>query len=213
MSEKIKLLIADDHDLIRQGLSMNISLTDDIEIIGEAKDGEEAVEMAKDLNPDILLLDINMPKLNGIEVLKELEDEDVKTIILTTYNENQYITTSIEQGCKGYLLKNSDTNVIIEAVRLVHSGEYYFGRDIINTFLNKEPEVQQPKKNDLVDSLTKREIEIISLITQGLNRNGIADKLHISPRTVDAHKYNIYFKLEIKTSTALVKFAIENNLQ
>lgn len=212
MSKEIKLLIADDHDLIRQGLTMNISLVDDIEVIGEAKDGEEAVEMALNYRPDILLLDINMPKLNGIGVLKKLKDKSINTIVLSTYNDIQYISNSMDNGCMGYLLKNSPIDTIMEAIRLVNTGEYYFGNEVMQTFLKKKIEFKQQKNTNMVDKLTKREIEIISLVTEGLNRNGIADKLNISPRTVDAHKSNIYFKLELNTSTALVKFAIDNEL-
>lgn len=206
----IEIVIADDHVMIREGLKQLLELDGDIKIIGEANDGEECLKLVNRLNPSVLLLDINMPKKNGLEVLKEMKEKDVKTkvLILTIHNEVEYLVKAIDIGVNGYILKDCDSNVLKKAIKEVYSGENYIQSSL--TAVLKEKLRDKPKKN--IASLTKRELQVLKLIAEGLYNKEIAYRLEISEKTVKNHVSNIFKKISVSDRTQAAVFAIKNNI-
>lgn len=211
--DSAKVLIADDHQIIIDGLKSLISSEENIELVGEASNGKEAIDLLNLINVDVVILDINMPVLNGIEAMKRIKSEfpEVKVIILSMHNESSLIKSLIEMGADGYLLKNCDQDELIEAVNKVASGQKYFSSEVTISLLNKTGGMKSSVKMDpVIASLTEREIEILKLITQGLTNKEIGDQLFISHRTVDTHRTNLMKKLEVNNIAGLIRFAIKN---
>lgn len=209
---KARVLIADDHSMVREGLKQLIELESDIEVIGQAGDGDEAINMVHDLKPDVLLLDINMPKINGLEVLEILKEEndEVKILILTIHNEIEYLYRAVEIGVNGYVLKDSESDVLIKAIRSINNGESYIQPNMASLLFKKiNGELDNQIKHN---KLTKREIEVLKLITQGLLNKEIADLLCISEKTVKNHVSNIFKKIEVSDRTQAAVYAIKNNI-
>lgn len=214
-NKKITVLIADDHALIREGIKQILELEEDICVIGQANDGEEAFELAEKLNPDIILLDINMPKLNGIEALRKFKDMGIKSkvIILTIHEDKEYILKTLKLGARGYLLKDSSANDLIEGIRKVAKGENYIQSsvaDLVNASSNDETENETIEK---INSLTNREYEVLVLIAEGLNNKDIAERLYISEKTVKNHVSNIFKKLNLNDRVQAAIFAYKNNIK
>ncbi|HHG85713.1 MAG TPA: response regulator transcription factor [Bacteroidetes bacterium] len=211
---KIQLILADDHELIRSGTRQLITQESDLEIIGEANNGIETLKLLQNLEPDVLLLDIEMPELNGLKTAeKALESyPNLAILLLTMYTDAHYLRKSLEIGCRGYLLKQSDTNEIIEAIRTVAAGEVYFGGGVSRNFLRMS--VNRSSLNPFISEskLSKREIEVLCLIADGQSSKEIADKLFISVRTVDTHRSNILHKLNLSNTAQLVRYAIKYKL-
>lgn len=212
--EKIKILIADDHEIIRYGISTFLSKADDIELVGEASDGVECIELFKKTQPDICLLDIEMPHRDGIETTRAIRsiNPDVKVLILSMHVEPDILRRVIEVGINGYILKNTEKSDLLQSIRAIMNGQQVYSDPIseiiTNQFLHTESEDQL-----LSDyNLTKRETEILNLIVDGLTSQEIAQKLYISPRTVDTHRANLMQKLSINNTAALVRFAIQHSL-
>ncbi|MBX7150245.1 response regulator transcription factor [bacterium] len=215
---KITILLADDHPIVRSGLRSLLSSQPEFEIIGEAENGEEAIEAIKRLKPAIALLDISMPKLSGTEAAKIISQKysHTKVIILTMIEEEAYIGKVIEAGAYAYLLKDSGNDEIIKAIHRVVQGEKYFSQsayDLIGRQFSKKNIKSKDVENDnVINTLTAREKEILGLIAEGLNSQQIAKKLFLSPRTIETHRSNLMHKLRIHTATGLVRFAIENKI-
>ena len=206
----IKVLITDDHQIIIDGLKSLLEDKEQIEVIAEASNGKEALDILNLLQVDVVLMDIDMPVMNGIEATKQIKAEypETKVIILSMYKESGLIKTLIQIGADGYLLKNSDKDELVDAITRVASGQQYFSPDVTMSLLNKTSEKQsqfQPDKR--VSELTQREIEILKLITEGLSNKEIGDKLFISHRTVDSHRTNLMKKIGVNNIAGLIRFA------
>ena len=213
--EKIKILIADDHPFIRDGIKLMLTSVADFEIVGEAEDGEETIKQVNKLKPDVVILDISMPKLTGIEVAEELFNKhpEIKILALTMFENEEYIQKMLKYGAKGYLLKNARKKEFVIAIRVIVKDEYYFSKNISDKIISGYLNIEKPEQSTISnDTLTKREIEIIQQIAKELSNQEIANKLYISIRTVETHRRNIMYKLRIKSKVGLIKYAIENGL-
>jgi DNA-binding NarL/FixJ family response regulator len=211
--KRIKIIIADDHPVFRNGLMKMIETDDEIEIIGEAKDGVKALQKINELNPDIALLDIDMPVMTGIQVLKELKKtkSNVKTIFLTVYGDESIFDDAMDNGAWGYVLKDSAISDITECIKNVFKGNYYISPSLSNFLINRREKMKRLEANKpALSKLTKTELKVLTLVSEGKTSKQIGDEMFISPKTVDNHKSNISEKLELKGTHSLIKFAIEN---
>ena len=216
MKDKIiKLLIVDDHVLIREGIKQILELENDISVIGQAGNGEDAFNKAIELNPDIILLDINMPKLNGIEALRRFKDMGVKSkvIILTIHEDREYILKTLKLGADGYILKDSDADSLINGIRNVFKGQKYIQQSVADLVKESSNSDAYNIINSKINSLTKREYEVLILIAEGLNNKDIADRLFISEKTVKNHVSNILKKLDLNDRVQVAIFAYKNNIK
>ena len=213
----IKTFVADDHAMIRDGVRYLIQDEVDIELIGEAVDGVEALEMIGRLKPHVAIIDINMPNMNGLELIARLREDhpEVKTMVFSIHDEEEYMVKSIKFGASGYMLKDAEREEFLEGIRTIAGGGKFFGKNteklLLKSYISKleAPQAEVAKKSN---RLTKREKEILSLVAQGLQSKGIGKRLFISARTVDNHRGNIMHKLEIHTTAELVSFAIKNDI-
>jgi two-component system response regulator NreC len=217
--QKIKVLLADDHELVRSGLVKLLETYKDIIVVGEAGDGQEAIEKTKKLNPDVLVIDLSMPKLTGTEATKIIRKEcpKVAVLVLTMHENEEYVYQIIRSGAMGYILKDAGKDELPTAIRTVAKGEKFFSPRVseimVDGYLRKavaRDESASAKLDSIDVALTRREKEILVLVAGGLNNQQIGEKLFISPRTVDTHRTNIMQKLDIHDSANLVKFAIEH---
>lgn len=208
----IKVMLADDHVLMREGIRQLLEFDGSIEVIGEASDGEECLQKLEKVKPDVLLLDINMPKLNGIEVLEEIKRKkiNVKVLILTVHNEVDYLIRAVDIGVDGYILKDSESAELKKAIMTVMDGESYIQPKLI-PMLNKRLITRDSDKEKL-ESLTGREKEVLIEVANGMFNKEIATSLHISERTVKNHISNIFKKLDVYDRTQAAVFAIKNDL-
>lgn len=212
---KIRVLIADDHALVREGIAAFLRFSDEIDVVGEASDGIEAIEKAKKYKPDVVLMDIAMPKLGGLEATVELKKifPYIKILVLTQYDDREYISRFLKAGVTGYLLKRAVGSDLISAIKAVNRGEIYLfssiAAEVVSGYLNrfKEPSVEDP-----YDKLTDREKQVLKLLAEGYTHKEIARLLNISVKTVIAHNTNINDKLNIHNRSALVKFAIQKGI-
>lgn len=212
---KIRVLLVDDHVLIREGIKQILELEGDIEVVGQAKDGEEAFKKVEILKPEVVLLDINMPNMNGIETLRKFKDIGVesKIIMLTIHEDREYIMKTIKLGADGYILKDSTADSFIQGVRDVVNGKQYIQPKLVNladTSLNKTNVDLALEK---INSLTKREYEVLTLIAEGLNNKDLAAKLFISEKTVKNHVSSIFKKLELNDRVQAAIFAYKNDIK
>lgn len=208
----IEIIIADDHSMIREGIKQLLELDDNLKIVGFADNGKEAVSMVENLKPNILLLDINMPVLNGIEALSEIKKKklNVGIIILTIHNEIEYLIKAIELGCDGYILKESNSTELKKAIYSVSKGKKYIQPSmtpLLNNYLTKKSDADAK-----LAELTNREIQVLKLIAEGLFNKEIASRLNISERTVKNHISNIFKKIDVSDRTQAAVFAIKNEL-
>ena len=212
MADTIKVMIADDHNLMREGIKQLLELDGNIKVIAEAGDGVECLEKLKEYNPDILLLDINMPEKNGIEVLKTLKEDklDVKVLMLTLHNEVEYLVKSVDNGVDGYIMKDSESAELKKAIFMVLSGKTYIQPSLIPE-LNFHLANRDVEK-DKIDFLTKRELEVLIQVANGMSNKEIALNLDISERTVKNHISNIFKKIDVSDRTQAAVFAIKNNI-
>ncbi len=212
---KIKVLIADDHALVREGIAALLKFSNDIEVAGEASDGIEAIEQAARLKPDIIIMDISMPRLGGLEATIELKksDPDVKIIVLTQYDDREYISRFLKAGVSGYLLKKAVGSELINAIRAVSRGEFYLfsaiASEVVSGYIGRDSLGSQ---EDPYERLTDREKQVLKLIAEGHSHKEIANILNISVKTAIAHQTNISEKLGINSKTGLVKFAISKGI-
>ncbi len=210
--EKIKVMIADDHELIREGLRQLLELDGEIEVVAEASNGVECLEKLKRINPDVLLLDINMPKKNGIEVLQKIRDRNMNTkvLILTVHNEVEYLIKAVDIGVNGYLMKDSTSEELKKAIYSLMNNENYIQAALIPSLNSRL--VARDVDKEKIDSLTKRELEVLVKIANGMSNKEIAASLDISERTVKNHISNIFKKICVADRTQAAVFAIRNNL-
>ncbi|SHI11771.1 response regulator [Sporanaerobacter acetigenes] len=213
----ITVMIADDHVLLREGLKQILELEDDIDVISQAGDGEETVEKALAYKPDVILLDINMPKANGIDALRRLKDlgTNSKIIMLTIHDDREYLLETMKMGANGYVLKDSDADSLIKAIRDVKSGKTYIQPSVASILveeLNSE-EADGSRDYRKVQALTKREYEVLTLIAEGLNNREIAERLFISEKTVKNHVSNIFKKIDVSDRIQAAIFAYKNNIK
>lgn len=214
--EKIRILIADDHPLVRSGIIKLLEPYKEFTIIGEAGDGQEAVELTKKLKPDVVVIDLSMPILTGVEATKQIRRDypETKVLVLTMHDNEEYVYQILKSGAGGYILKNSGREDLAKAIHAVASGEKFFSPRVseimVQAYLKKadmrDESASKGKDDDI--PLTKREKEILSFIADGLNNSQIAERLFISIRTVDTHRTNIMQKLDIHDTANLVRFAI-----
>ena len=209
---KIKVLIADDHAVVREGTRRILEQEPDMEVVGEAGDGEEAVNLATSLKPDVAIIDIAMPKLDGIEATKRIKAAwpSINILILSAYDDDQFIFSLLEAGAAGYLLKSIRSRELIDAIRAVYSGESVLhpsiARKVLNRFVSAagKPEGQEPS-----GVLSDREMEVLRLAAKGLSNQDIAEKLYLSIRTVQGHLGHIFNKLQVGSRTEAVVRALK----
>ena len=214
--DRIRILIADDHALIRTGIATLLQGNKDFHIVGEAQDGEEAVEKTKELHPDIVVIDLSMPKLSGIEATAIITKRfpDTKVLVLTMHENEEYVYQILKSGAGGYVLKSAGREELSTAIRAVAKGGRFFSprvSQIMADAYRKRAEGEGKASTESIP-LTKREREILALVAQGLTNQQIADHLFISPRTVDTHRTNIMQKLNIHDVVKLTHYAIEHGI-
>ncbi len=208
----VKVMLADDHLLMREGIRKLLEFDGKIKVVDEAGDGEECLEKLKKSKPEVLLLDINMPKKNGLEVLQKIKDEniDVKVLILTVHIEIEYLLKAVDIGADGYILKDSESIELKKAINIVMKGENYIQPKLIPILNNRL--VARDMDKDKVDSLTGREKEVLIQVANGMFNKEIATTLNISERTVKNHISNIFKKIDVSDRTQAAVFAIKNDL-
>ncbi len=211
---KIKIILADDHKIVREGLKNLLSSEWDIEIIGEAENGREALSLVNEKKPDIIIMDIGMPELNGIEAAKRITAESPKTkiIALSMHSDKLFVTGMLRAGASGYLLKDCAVDELVDAIRTVMDKKVYLSADIsgilVNELMNKLPENEDLNNSELSD----REKEVLQLMAEGISTKDIAAKLFISVKTVESHRKNIMTKLDMFSVPELTKYAIRTGL-
>ncbi len=208
----IKLLIADDHAVVREGTRQILEREADISVVAEAADGEEAVRMADKSNPDVIIMDIAMPKMDGIEATKQIKSlhPNIAILILTAYDDDQFVFNLIEAGAAGYLLKSVRGHELVEAVRAVNAGESVLHPAIARKVLNRfAPVAGKEPKQKVLEVLSDREVEVLQLAARGLSNQDIANELCLSLRTVQAHLGHIFNKLQVSSRTEAVVRALK----
>ncbi|MEZ4833770.1 MAG: response regulator transcription factor [Caldilineaceae bacterium] len=211
MSEDIRILLADDHPIVRDGLKMLLDMQPGISVIGEAADGIEALNLAGALRPDVAVLDVGMPVMNGIDCARQIHRTlpDIQIIMLSIHGTSEYIIRSIQAGAKGYLLKDALSREIVRAVRSVHGGQYIVSSKIAATLIALDVEVENiPAAKAPLSQLAPQEQRVLQHVVEGLTSAEIAEILSLSPKTVETYRSRIMTKLGVHNITELVKFAI-----
>lgn len=215
-SENITLILADDHQIVRDGIKSLLQSEEKYKILGEAENGEQAIKMVKEYKPNLVIMDINMPVLDGIGATRIITENhpETKVLVLTMTSEQEHIKQMIEAGAGGYILKNSGREELISAIETIASGRNYFSDEVKDAIMQNM--VQRQTRNDKIAGepvpLTRREKDVLALIVKEYTNYEIAEKLFISSRTVDAHRRNLLEKTGARNTAGLVKYAIENNL-
>jgi len=215
MNTKVKIIIAEDHTILRAGLRALLSTQKEFEVIGEAGDGREAIRVADKLEPDLMLIDLSMPKLNGMEAIHEIKrrNPQIKVIALTVHKNEEYILAALEAGANGYVLKDASQGELFMAIQYVMTGKKYLSpsisEKIVEVFLENR---QEGKEFSAWDTVTSREKEILKLIAEGYKNKDIADHLFISIKTVEKHRSNLMKKLDLHNTAALTTYAIEKKI-
>ena len=209
---KIKVLVADDHPVVRKGLQSCLAKHEHIKVLGEASDGDEALRKARELSPDLILMDISMPKMNGLAVTELLRKESPRTkiLVLSVHSNKEYIFRVIQAGAHGYVSKEAPPEELLRAIESVFSGEPFFSEDIARAALNQF--VATGGKKEPFAQLTSRERQVLVLIAEGQSNKEIANKLGIGVRTIETHRERIMRRLDIHSVAGLTKFAIANGM-
>ncbi len=213
--KKTKILIADDHQVIMDGIKHALTDCPEFQVVGEAFDGHQAIEQAEALKPDIVIMDISMPGLNGIESTRQIKKScpDIRIIVFTMHSNKEFVVDLFRAGISGYVLKTDPTSDLVLAIEAVKAGGTYFSTNTPTMLLRHMKELEEGKHDkDGFESLSKREREVFLLLAEGKSIRQIGDQLYISPKTVGSHKYNIMEKLDTRTMADLVKIAIRKNL-
>lgn len=210
----IKILLADDHKLLLEGLKTILDKYNDIEVVGFASDGFEVVENSESLKPDIILMDISMPKLNGLDASKKIlkTNPNIKIIMLSMHADRRYIQESLRIGARGYILKEAAGYELIKAIEIVRKGGYFFGKAIQNEILTEYLEMIQDKDIHSDSPLSDREREVLQLVSEGNSTKDIASILNVSIKTIESHRKQIMDKLDLHSVAELTKYAIREGL-
>lgn len=208
--QQVEVVIVDDHVMVREGIKQLLEMDGDIRVIGEASDGEAGLKVVEATDPDVLLLDVNMPKMNGLEVLQKIKESGIKrkVLILTIHNEVEYLLKAIEIGVDGYVLKDSELSVLRRAIFAVNEGNTYIQSSLAPLLKQRLEEPDVVESNE--EGLTKREMEVLKLIAEGLYNKEIADRLTISEKTVKNHVSNIFRKIDVSDRTQAAVYAIRS---
>jgi two-component system response regulator NreC len=213
--KKIRVLLADDHNLMRRGLRLVVEQQPDLEVVGEAEDGRQAVALSVSLRPDVAVLDIGMPNLNGIEAAKQITDgaSGAAVVILSMHSDETYILRALKAGARGYLLKDSAESDLVRAIRSVAEGKSFFSPAVSKVLLEDYvKKLQRTGSEDSYDLLTPREREILQLIAEGKSNKEVANILHLSVYTVETHRANIMEKLKLKSVPELILYAVRKGI-
>ena len=205
LSTQVRLALVDDHTLVRDGIRALLSVIPTVTVVGEAENGEDAMVMVEHCNPDLLLVDINLPDMNGLELTRQIRDKypTLKVLILSMYDSKEYVNESLRSGASGYVLKNAPSREIVAAIEAIKNGVTFYSPEIAQKFLLDD---------STTNALTSRENQVLYKIIQGLNNKEIARVLDISVRTVETHRVSIRRKLNIDKPAALVKYAIDHGI-
>lgn len=209
----IKVIVVDDHDLVRKGLYTVLSLEEDISIIAEADSGKDAIELVKEMNPDVVLMDINLPDIDGIVVTKFLKASfpHTKVLALTMYSEVEYIKNFFSAGGTGYINKSFASEEVVQAIRTVASGKVYLKQEAMQVFIPENQEILNEFEEKDSPQLSSREKEIVYYLVRGFNCREIGEKLFLSTRTIETHRNRIMKKLELTHLSEIVEYAIQND--
>jgi two-component system response regulator NreC len=212
--KKTEIIVVDDHSILQHGLCNILEMEESFKVVGRADSGRSAIKLAAQLSPDLVIMDVNMPELNGIEATKQIikTNNQIKVLGLSMHIEKVYVTGMMSAGASGYILKTCSFKELVQGIKTVLSGEYYFCKDIKPLIVFKNGEIVKNKKNDHFSLLSLREREVLQLIAEGNISRDIAKKLKISPKTVDIHRKNVKTKLNIDSIAGLTKFAISEGL-
>jgi len=208
----IKILIADDHQMFIDGLRSLLDGSDDLCVVGEASNGSQVVALCDSQEVDIVIMDINMPEMDGIQATREVlkSHPTIKVLGLSMYNDREYISDILKAGARGYILKNTGKETLINAIRTLHDGENYLGKEVSRTLLNTF--IKNPGAAQLMQKLSGREREVLECIATGLTTHEIADQLFISKNTVETHRKNLLYKLKARNTAELVNNAYKQRL-
>jgi two-component system response regulator NreC len=211
MTEKVRILLADDHTIVRKGLAALLTGDGSAEVVGEASDGKETVVLAAQLRPDVIIMDIAMPEMSGIEATREIKaaTPEVRILMLSMYDRREYVRQSIQAGADGYLLKSDAPEMLVSAVVAIARGERFFSPSLDEELIAESHEAPRRRGSE---ELTARESEILQLIAVGHSNREIADELSISPRTVAVHRMNLMKKLSVHNAPSLLRRAEEEGL-
>ena len=210
---KIKILVVDDHALVREGITSLLSRRKDIEVVGQAADGEQAVTKTVDLHPDVILMDISMPRMNGLEATQEIRTRfpGARILVLTQHEDKEYVLPMLRAGAAGYIFKRARSTELVAAIRSVFSKGVYLSPEVASTLVE---EISTPEEIRVEEQspLTRREIEVVCLVAEGLSSREIAEQLHLGVKTVETHRANIMEKIGVHNTVELIKYAIREGI-
>jgi DNA-binding NarL/FixJ family response regulator len=211
MSNRLRVLLADDHVLVRQGIRQFLEDEGDIEVIAEADDGEEALRLVEDLQPDVAVLDIRMPKATGVETTRRIKARfpDIHVLVLTAYDDDPYVFALLQAGADGYVLKTASADELVRAVRTVHAGQSALSPEVASKVVRQMTRGAPSGAADQVESLTERELDVLRLAARGMTNRAIGSELGISHRTVQGHLASVYGKLDVNSRTEAVTEALK----
>jgi len=212
--QKIRVLIVDDHTIVRDGISALLALAGDMEVVGEAENGSEALKMVKELEPNVVLMDISMPVMGGLEATRRIYKEfpRTKVLVLTQYDDKEYVFPVIEAGASGFISKVAASSELVSGIRAVFHGDSYLSPSVAKLVVEDYQRGGERVRNDPYELLTEREREVLKLAAEGHTTQEIADILVVSPKTVEGHKTNLMAKLGIRNRTELIKYALRKGI-
>ena len=211
---KIKILLADDHQIVRKGLRALLAAEPDMDVVGEVSDGLSVMDAIEKLMPDVLVLDLMMPGLNGLEVARQVQQRSsqVKIVVLSMHANEGYVLQALRNGASGYVLKDASTETLVDAIRVVVDGRRYLCPPLSEWAMEAYIQKAQNTVSDPYDTLTSREREVLQLAAEGHNNAALADRLSISPRTVEVHRARVMEKLHLRNQTELIKYALQRGI-
>jgi RNA polymerase sigma factor (sigma-70 family) len=212
---RLRVVIADDHAVVRQGIRGVLEQVEGLEVVAEAADGNEALDLTEKHQPDLVVLDVTMPGKTGLEVAKELRDagNDARVLVLSMHDDPEYVLEAVRAGADGYVLKDVTPAELRAAVRALQEGREYFSARVTHQLsVGLREEIEREQRRSRLESLTPREVEVLVMVAQGKTNRGIAEELGISPRTVETHRERVMAKLRIRTVAGLTRFVVEQGL-